>query len=345
MDSEDKLVERIARSMSEFISSSKPIGRSSSILELGVGDDSAVVRPGAGHDWTLSSDAFLEGVHFLGDVHPADSVGYKALVRAASDLAAMGATPRFFLMTLAIPMIRTGAWLNRFLQGMKRAARMLDIRLVGGDTTKFPLVMASMTVIGEVARGTEIRRGGARPGDLIYVTGTLGAAELGLELVKQGHLRRKNLQKWIRPHLYPRTRIQLGAWLARKRLATSMMDLSDGLSTDLPRLCKASGVGARLRSKDIPQLDIAKIPRGPTRNQRFDALAMALHGGEDYELLFTVPARHLKKMQRAPGFRALRAIGIITADRSILLENSDGTLSRLRSRGWDPFRKGRRKRG
>jgi thiamine-monophosphate kinase len=338
MDSEDKLVERIGRAMSDFSASPGNIGHSRAILELGAGDDAAVIRPSGRKEWVLSCDAFLEGVHFLANRHPADSVGYKALARATSDLAAMGAAPRFFLLTLALPRSRTGAWLDGFLKGMNRAARTLGIRLIGGDTTRFSSVVASITVLGEVAHGEAITRAGARPGDTVYVSGRLGGAQLGLGLVRKGLARRKDLRKWLQPHLYPRIRIQLGAWLARNRIASSMMDLSDGLSTDLPRLCAASGVGAHLQSNNIPRLDITTIPLGSTRSLKLDPLKMALHGGEDYELLFTIPARHLKRLQKAPGFPTLAAIGIITADKSILLDEGDGKPRPLKSEGWDPFR-------
>jgi len=338
MDSEDKLVERIARAMSLGRLSLRRSGEAGPILKLGVGDDAAVISANGRKDWVLSCDAFLEGVHFLTNTHPPDSVGYKALARATSDLAAMGATPRFFMLTLALPASRTEAWLDGFLKGMDRAARTLRIQLIGGDTTKFPSVTASITVIGEVPRGKAITREGARPSNTIYVSGRLGGAQLGLELVRKGLARKKDLSVWLQPHLYPRVQIELGAWLARNRIASSMMDISDGLSTDLPRLCAASGVGARLWSNGIPRVDIAGIPPGRTGKLRLDPLRMALHGGEDYELLFTVPAEHLKRLRKAPGFPALSAIGEITAGKSILLEESDGSSKELKSEGWDPFR-------
>ena len=338
MDSEDKLVERIARVMSLSRPSLTATRAAGAILKLGVGDDAAVINADGEKDWVVSCDAFLEGVHFGANTHPPDSVGYKALARATSDLAAMGATPQFFLLALALPADRTGAWLDRFLKGMNRASRTLRIKLVGGDTTKFPSVMASITVIGEVARGKAITRAGASPGDTICVSGRLGGAQLGLELVRKGLARRKDLSAWLQPHLYPRIRIELGAWLARNRIASSMMDLSDGLSTDLPRLCSASGVGAVLRSDNIPRLDIAKVPLKRTGKLQLDPLAMALHGGEDYELLFTVPSPQLKRLQKAPGYSDLAAIGQITAGKSVMLEGSDKSLRPLKSRGWDPFR-------
>src|SRR5579862_2015057 len=234
MDRESKLVERIGRA---FRSGSRRTHDSA--LRLGIGDDAAVISSGGKNDWVLSCDAFLEGVHFLAKTHPADSVGYKSLVRATSDLAAMGATPRYFLLTLAIPANRTGVWLEEFLNGMARAASSLKIVLAGGDTTKSSVVSISITVVGEIGRGQAVTRSGARPGDIIYVSGTLGRAQLGLELllhrkIKASGLRGgrakhsdRALQSFLRPHLYPNIRLALGAWLAKRRMASAMMDVSD----------------------------------------------------------------------------------------------------------------------
>src|ERR1700691_447029 len=221
MDGESQLVARIARAFPK-----KDKGRRDARLRLGIGDDAAIVASGGKSDWVLSSDAFLEGVHFLAKSHPPDSVGYKSLVRAASDLAAMGATPRFFLLTLAIPASRTGTWLDGFLRGMSRAARSMNMALLGGDTTKNDAVTISITVVGEIARGHAVTRSGARPGDLIYVSGKLGPAQLGLEILLRSPSRGKlvadssikdggaELRRLLRPHLYPAIRLKLGSWLA-----------------------------------------------------------------------------------------------------------------------------------
>src|SRR6202043_2930962 len=153
MHKEDQLVERIGRKVPSIVGRCAP-----GALRLGIGDDSAILSPGGRNDWVLSCDAFLEGVHFLAKAHPPDSVGYKSLVRATSDLAAMGAIPKYFLLTLAIPASRTGAWLDQFLEGMARAARSMKIVLAGGDTTKTDLVSINITVVGEIARGEAIPR-------------------------------------------------------------------------------------------------------------------------------------------------------------------------------------------
>jgi thiamine-monophosphate kinase len=333
MHNEDQLVERIVRTVPSVLER-----RGNNTLGLGIGDDAAVLSPHGHKDWVLSCDAFLEGVHFLPNAHPPDSVGYKSLVRATSDLAAMGASPRYFLMTLALPASRIGSWLDGFLAGLGRASRYLGIRLIGGDTTKYRTVAISITVLGEVSRGCALTRSGARPGDLIYVTGRLGRAQLGLELMRRkGLAHRREPRSLLLPHLYPRIHVKLGEWLAHNRIATAMMDISDGLSTDLARLCSASGVGARIDAQLLPCITIPSTLFRTPRKLKLSPLQMALHGGDDYGLLFTVPPRRTKRLQRAPDFSKLTCIGEITSARKILLLNDDGSATPLEARGWDPF--------
>ncbi len=339
LDNEDQLIERIARAIPSIQGAAHSGG-----MRLGIGDDAAIIAPGRNTEWVLSCDALLEGVHFLAASYPPDSVGYKSLVRAASDLAAMGAQPRLFLLTLALPRRLTGKWLDHFLRGMGRAARQLGMRLVGGDTTRSATVSISITVLGEVPRGRAVRRSGARPGDILYVSGRLGRAHLGLKLMQMRSLvgpktARGSLARLLQPHFYPRIRVELGAWLARHRIASAMMDISDGLSTDLARLCAASGVGARLWAERIPCVKVPAARKGMLRKLKFDPLQMALHGGEDYDLLFTVSPRHAKGLQSAPGAAEITAIGEIERGKRIVLVGFDGIAKRLVPGGWDPFRR------
>ncbi len=315
-------------------------------VRLGIGDDAAVLAPSGRTEWVLTCDAFLEGVHFLGNRHPADSVGFKALARATSDVAAMGATPRFFLLTLALPAARTGAWLDEFLRGMARAARQLGLCLIGGDTKKYPAVSISITVLGETAPGTAVPRSGARPGDIIYVSGRLGQAQLGLEIIRRtppGALRKQlrasqALRRLLQPHLYPKIRVALGAWLARTGMASALIDISDGLSTDLDHVCVASRAGARLWAERIPCVDVPAAQSKRVAKRKLDPLHMALDGGDDYELLFTVAPRDVPRLRQAPGFSDLRAIGEITTGNQILLVGPGGSARRLEPGGWDHFR-------
>jgi thiamine-monophosphate kinase len=335
MPDETQLIERITLAIPSFMGTK---GRSKRV-SLGIGDDAMVVARDRSPDLVVTTDAFVEDIHFWADRHPADSIGYKAVARATSDLAAMGATPSVFLLTLALPKSRQGKWLGAFLRGMSRAARELELTLVGGDTTRSKLVSINVTVFGEVTRGHAVSRSGARPGDCLFVSGKLGQAQLGLEIVRRGLVGNRSLGELLKPHLYPRVQIDLGAFLAKHRLASAMMDISDGLSTDLARLCVASGVGALLIEGQIPRV---KIPSNVARRlgrRATDPLRMALHGGDDYELLFTVPKRLVPRLSKAPGFENLTAIGEIHRGRGISLVGEDGRIRALASGGWDPFRK------
>jgi len=345
MTAEDDLIKRVSRVV-RTAEGVRRRGRAK--LRLGIGDDAAVLACGRDSELVLSCDTTLEGIHFLADRHPADSVGYKALARATSDLAAMGATPGWFLLTLALPQSRTGKWLDRFLRGIARAARDFRMVLAGGDTTRSRAVFISITVIGEMAPGRAVKRAGAKPGDGLYVSGVLGAAELGLRMVRNrsisSHL--KPLTSRFSPlkrHLYPQIRLELGAWLARNRIASAMMDISDGLSTDLARLCAASGVGARVEADRLPRVEISAAQSRKSAalmaQVKFDPLELALHGGEDYELLFAVPPKTEKRLRQAPGFHELRRIGEIVRGPSVVLVTTDGAARPLPRRGWDSFRK------
>jgi thiamine-monophosphate kinase len=315
-------------------------------ITLGIGDDAALFRPRRGHEIVLTCDWFLEGTHFLRDKHPADSVGWKSLARAVSDIAAMGAEPRCFLLSLALPESLTGRWLDQFLSGLRRAARKLHCPLAGGDTTRQSKVLINITVVGQVPANRAVLRSGARPGDLIYVSGRLGQAELGLHFLR-GKPKVPNLSPAVKiaalkKHLYPEPRIVLARWLTDRNLATSMMDLSDGLSTDLPRLCAASQVGALLDASQIPIVQFPKWNRSrkshALRIPKTKAIDLALNGGDDYELLFTVsPTKSSRIPARFQG-HPLTAIGKITRNRAQLLGNADGRTQPLQPAGWDPFR-------
>jgi len=334
MKLEVQLVEKIARALRS--KNSRDHWRSS--VRLGIGDDAAILKPSPNSEWVVSCDAFVEDIHFRIGTHPADSVGYKSLMRATSDLAAMGASPRYYLLTLALPSERTGSWLDEFLAGMARASHELRIRAVGGDTTRHSKISLSLTVIGEAKPGQTISRSGARPGHLIYVSGTLGRAQLGLELTLAGHARKRSVRDAVAPHLYPRARVELSDWLAQHKIPSSMIDLSDGLSTDLARICTSSRVGAKLQAGKIPQVPVPPAATKLLRSKRFNALDAALHGGDDYELLFTVPPRHAHKLRNAPSARDLRVIGEITRARHVTLVDAAGHAWPLPARGWDSFR-------
>jgi thiamine-monophosphate kinase len=324
MASEEKLIERVRRRFAQ--TGNRPL--------VGIGDDAAVLAPSPGMEWVVTTDAFLENVHFLRNVHSAKAIGYKALARATSDIAAMGARARYFFLTIGLPDACAGSWFDDFLAGMAVAAHKFGMTLAGGDTTNYLSIVISLTVMGEVDRGRTILRSGARPGDLLCVSGTLGEAELGLRLIQRNWHKRKGLNKLLRKHFYPEPRLQLGEWLNSRRIATSMIDTSDGLSTDLGHLCKASGVGALVWVSKIPAVNIP--PK--LRRLELDPLKLALDGGEDYELLFTVPKQLATRLPRKLGGLPITVIGEITRSKRILTLDNEGHSKPLKPGGWDPFR-------
>jgi thiamine-monophosphate kinase len=246
----------------------------------------------------------------------------------------MGGTPRCFLLSLALPASQTGSWLQNFLRGLQRAARHLRCVLAGGDTTQGRGILINLAVVGEAKRGTQVLRSSARPGDILFASGRLGEAELGLRRIRGNKQPANRRDPLLRKHLYPEPRLALGRWLAESRLVSAMMDLSDGLSTDLPRLCAASGVGARIFAAKIPMIE---LPKG-AREGAQGALELAVHGGDDYELLFTVPQRKRTRIPRSIGGLSITAIGQITREQTLLLVHDDGHEAPLPNRGWDPFR-------
>jgi len=325
---EDELVAKIAKTLSQGSGRRSAYRRG---LALGVGDDAALLTPKPGYETILTCDWFLEGSHFQRHRHPADSIGWKCLARAVSDIAAMGGSPTYFLLSLGLPKTHTGRWLDQFLGGLRRASRQFDCQLAGGDTTRNAKILINVTVLGEVRQGRAVLRSGARAGDLLFVSGRLGEAELGLQRVRRGQTGRRD--PYVNKHLYPEPRLALGRWLAEEGIATAMMDLSDGLSTDLARLCAASGVGARVEAHKIPK---PNLPVAKTRSQR-DLTDLALNGGDDYELLFTVTPRGARHVPSNFKGVPLVQIGELTRERRLVLISPGGRKERLVARGWDPF--------
>ena len=322
---EDELVRKISKAMN--------LG-SHPQLRLSMGDDAALFRPRLSHELIFTCDWFLEGTHFLRHKHPPDSVGWKCLARAVSDIAAMGGMPRCFLLSLTVPATHTGRWLDQFLRGLRRASRKFRCALAGGDTTRLNRILINITVVGELHAGQALLRSGARPDDLIYVSGHLGEADIGLQLLTRSKRPASTKDPRLRKHLYPEPRLALGQWLAEKRLASAMMDLSDGLSSDLPRLCATSGVGAQIESSQVPLAQSA----AQARKLGLNPLRLVLHGGDDYELLFTVRPRKKHLLPSAFQGVPLTRIGGITADKRIVLVDMQGRKESLATGGWDPFR-------
>jgi thiamine-monophosphate kinase len=309
------------------------------LVALGIGDDASLVRVAPGRELVLTADMLLEGVHFDFALHPAESAGHRALARSLSDVAAMGGTPRFALLSLAVSPRAGRAWAEAFYRGFFRLARRFRTTLVGGDTAvSLSRVFIDVAVAGEVERGHALRRSGARVGDAIFVSGQLGLAALGLRWLQRprGLARRwlprppgRNLALALHKHLYPEPRCALGRFLSRRKLASAAIDLSDGLASDLARLCEASDVGATIDARLIP---FPEVPMPPP-----EALRLALEGGEDYELLFTVPARQAKRIPAQYQGVPLTQIGIITRKKQRWLIGLDGRAKPLAAAGYDHF--------
>jgi len=287
----------------------------------GIGDDCAVLNIPRGHDMLVTTDFSLEGIHFRREWHPADSVGHRCLARGLSDIAAMGGTPHSAFLSLALPADLPQRWADDFLRGLLKLARKYKVQLAGGDTAQSPNgVLADIIVIGSVPSGKAVLRSGARAGDILYVSGALGASVATLQKLRSG----KKL--WTAQHIrhfYPDPHIALGRYLREKKLATALIDTSDGLSTDLRHICDESKVGAIVEAAALPAL--------PGDN----GLQFALHGGEDYELLFTAPPnrRLPAKIAGVP----ITRIGAITRGRKITLRTPDGQSQPLLPAGWQHF--------
>jgi thiamine-monophosphate kinase len=285
---------------------------------VGPGDDCAVVRiPGSADDWLFTTDPVIERRHFLSST-PARLVGRKAIARAVSDIAAMGGTPLWILIDLVAPATTPLARIRGFYDGMIAAARKWDLGILGGDTAEGDTLELHITGVGRIPRGTAVLRSGARAGDLIYVTGSLGGAYLS------GN----------RHHLLFEPRLEAGRFLAAKKFATAMMDLSDGIAADLPRLLDASKRGV--------SLDAAAIPLSRAARKTPHPIHHALCDGEDFELLFTLAPRTRTRFEavwsrKFPELPATRIGTILARPARRMIRLPDGTEAQLRPGGYQHF--------
>src|SRR5579863_10434109 len=292
----------------------------------GIGDDCAVLRFPSGTDSLVTTDFSLDGVHFRRDWHTPESVGHRCLARGLSDIAAMGGEPVAAFLSLALPRGFSRKWVDRFSSGLMSLASQCGVTLAGGDTAESPGgILADIVVLGTVPKGKAVLRSGARAGDGIYVTGELGGAAGGFEIMRKAK-HKLDPQHYPR-HFFPEPRIAVGRVLREKGLASAMIDTSDGLSTDLAHICEESGVGAEVESELVPRASVGK----PARDVD---LELALHGGEDYELLFTAP-RNRRVPSRIAGL-PITQIGHITRGKKIFLKEN-GKRSELKAGGWEHF--------
>lgn len=324
-------------------SSSPGYTRTRAIL-TGIGDDCAVLRLPPGHDSLVTTDFTLEGIHFRREWHSPESVGHRCLTRGLSDIAAMGGQAVAAFLSLALPRDLPQSWIERFSRSLIALAKKYGVTLAGGDTAESPNgILADIIVVGIVPRGKVVLRCSARPGDRIYVSGELGGSAAALLALRTCSSRGRSPKRRhperittaidpgaYRRHFFPEPRLALGRILREKGLASAMIDLSDGLSTDLAHICEESRVGAELESTAIPLAHVGK----PAHEVSLD---LALHGGEDYELLFTSPRgkRIPPKIAGVP----LTLIGHITRHQKIFLLEQQSAGSELIPRGWEHFRR------
>jgi thiamine-monophosphate kinase len=320
-------------------------------LRLGIGDDCALLRVNPGEEIAVTTDLSIAGRHFELAWHPAEAIGHRVLARGLSDLAAMGARPLAAFLSLGIPKELTeglnlrgtksgstgqAAWIDCFYDGLLKLAREFRTPLAGGDLAESPIAAADIILLGAVPRGKAMLRSGARPGDAIFVTGSLGGAAAGLVLLQELAAKQKPtvgrglriqpmFEAALAKHLFPEPRVRQGLWLAKRCLATAAIDVSDGLSTDLHHLCNESDVAAEMEAGALP------ISAGAT-------IAQALSGGEDYELLFTT--RPGANMPRKIAGVAITRIGQVikrSAKRPIVTLITSRGREPLESHGWQHF--------
>ncbi len=333
-----------------------------SALRLGIGDDCAILRPPSGHELLVTTDFSLETIHFRRDWHSPESAGHRCLARGFSDLAAMGAKPLAAFLSLALPreltLPKRGAtsWRDRFFNGLLRLAEQHRVPLAGGDTAESPRwprvsdtaasghALADIVLIGSAPRGRALLRSTAKAGDLIYVTGQLGGAAAELAALAAHPQRFAKISRdagsvsgegSAHPHLFPQPRLSVGQALLKRRLATAAIDISDGLSTDLDHLCEESGVAAIL--------DAARVPIHPLAAATPEPLQHALHGGEDYELLFT--ASPATRVPRSMAGVAITCIGTMHRPRRgqprlqlLTTRNGQQHYEPLLPAGWEHYR-------
>jgi thiamine-monophosphate kinase len=319
-----------------------------SSLLLGIGDDAAVIRQLGGRETVITADLLVEEIDFRRDSMPPRLLGHKALAVSLSDIAAMGASPRWAMLSVGVPRdVWRSGFVDEFYEGFFALADHYGVTLIGGDVSRTPdRVVIDSIVLGESGRGRAVRRSGARPGDHIFVTGTLGGSAAGLRLIERGarlgeksrRARSSSISRAIEElqlrHLRPLPRVEWGERLGHDRLATAMIDLSDGLSSDLTHLCEESGVGASLEASRIPlNPHLAKISARP----ELDPLMLALHGGEDFELLFTIRPRDLRRLPRTVNHVPATYIGDITNDTGHITMIEGSRKWRLEPEGFEHF--------
>lgn len=355
---DQRKVDKTDRRSASSDSSSQPLGEFEFIkrirvradqksrgLATGIGDDAAVLRPLAGKETVISADLLVENIDFQLNYTTPNLLGHKALAVSLSDIAAMGARPRWAMLSIGVP---SSKWRSKFLDGFYEGffelAANCGVALIGGDVSRTPdHIVIDSIVIGETERGRSVLRSGARAGDLIYVTGSLGGSAAGLKLLQSGRqvaessLRSasaQSIENLLLRHLRPDARLGWGHFLGKQRLASAMIDISDGLSSDLMHICEESGVGATVEQ--------AALPVDPAMSSYIsdpsEQLPLMLNGGEDFELLFTVRPRNVQKLPANIGDVKIARIGRINRrEDGVSILREDGLKTPLSPGGFKHF--------
>jgi thiamine-monophosphate kinase len=325
---------------SQIISLIKKRARADDQVLVGIGDDAAIIKTGGAMDLIACSDLMVEGVHFRCEWGEPRLIGHKALAVTLSDVAAMGGIAKFALINIALPHRLSSEFIAKIFQGIFDLADSCGVSIIGGDTSSSrDSLFIDTSVIGECASGRALTRRGARVGDTIYVTGTLGASTLGLQMLEQGARlddREDNLaaRRALMKHLAPEPRLKTGRAIAEMNLATAMIDISDGLSTDLCHILYESDCGAIIRANAIPIDESVRSLSAAT--SEIDPLRLALDGGEEYELLFTVRPEsrsRVAELSSATGI-PITPVGEIVSEKGLQLMR-DGTLRPVKPSGYE----------
>ncbi|MBI5748057.1 MAG: thiamine-phosphate kinase [Nitrospinae bacterium] len=306
-------------------------------IVVGIGDDCAAIKLRKGFLLITTTDALVEGIHFKLDYIEPYQLGIKSININLSDIAAMGGIPLYALLSIAAPPNFSVKFMGEFFKGIKDGAKRYKVSIIGGNVSSSKNELSiNITILGEVEKKYMVLRNGAKAGDKIFVTGWLGDSAAGLAILKKGQgARGKGQEKLINKHLMPIPRLTEGRFLAVKKLATSMIDISDGLASDIRRICEESNVGANIFTKNIP---ISRELKSEIRNPKSE-INLALYGGEDYELLFAVKPEKAGKLKslwedmKIP----ITMIGEITK-RGINLVNTDGKAIPLTKEGYNHFK-------
>jgi thiamine-monophosphate kinase len=306
-------------------------------IVLGIGDDAAVWQPSRSHLSVISTDALVDGVHFFADRMDAQAIGHRAMAANVSDIAAMGARPVLATVALGLTSDAREAWIVALYRGMQELAARYGVRIVGGDITRAPAMTLAITVVGEVRRTHLRRRDAGRPGDVVAVTGPLGASRAGLEILRGGveGVAEEAHAQAVRAFERPEPRVREGRFLGASVNARAMMDCSDGLSTDITRLAQASGCGVL-----IEHVPVHAAAAAVAEAVGADACAYALNGGEDFELIVTVDPRAFRYLaQRFAKHcgRELLRIGVLEKNEGLRLREASGEVRSIPPAGWDHF--------